>query len=76
MNPFRLLTRSKLFVPGVFLVVGLIIVLLAMYWNPRDIGRECYDKCNAVNRFSRLVPKYPPSMVASGKQNPMLCECY
>jgi len=76
MNPLKLLTKSKLFVPGVFLVVGMSIVLLAIYWKPRDVGRECYEKCSSINRFSRLVPMYPPSMIASGKQNIMLCECY
>ena len=76
MNLFKALTQSKLFVPGVFVCVGVVIITLASYWTPRDVAKECFEKCKTVNRFSRLVPQYPSQMVVRGKQTPMLCECY
>jgi hypothetical protein len=75
----KLSRRLKFTILAVFVGVG---VLGFFIGNPIERFRAneqqaCYNKCKALNKFSRLVPTFPPGSVGMGKYDgPWACECY
>ena len=67
--------RKKLLLMLVFVAAGVLLFALTAGDSP-NLAKQCYDQCAKNKQFSRLVPTYPPNMVAQGKSNPMKCECY
>jgi hypothetical protein len=75
----KLPRRTKFTILAVFIAIGLVGLFLG---DP--LGRfranedqACYEKCKALNKFSRLIPALPAGSVTPGKYDgPWACECY
>jgi hypothetical protein len=75
MNTARLRSAPMIVAIGFAAVIAVGLVLAYFRSNQPSFEQSCVAECAAKNKFGRVVAKYPPHMVPSGR-NPMVCECY
>jgi hypothetical protein len=75
MNIARLRSVPVIAALGFAVAIAAGLTLAYFRSNQPSFKQSCVAECAAKNKFARVVGKYPPHMVPSGR-NPMVCECY